>query len=76
MKTKTLAHFGFEAAFDLQPGVAEIDQETNLDAAGVQVIDQLGLMFRGQRSDDLKLNQNFLFNQNVGEEFTDILAPE
>lgn len=49
-------------ALDFQPGISEIDQKSDLDAAGLQIVDQLGLMLWSKSFYRFQFDDYFLFN--------------
>ena len=53
-------------AFVLEAGVAEVDEQPDLDAGGIQVVDDLRLMFRGSGFDRFQFNDDFVLDKNVG----------
>ena len=52
-------------AFVFEFGVAEVDEETDFDPGGVQIIDDLCLVFGGNGFDCLQLDDHFLFNKYI-----------
>jgi hypothetical protein len=59
---------------DLQSWSPEVDQEADLDGGGFQVVDDLGLMLRDERSDRFDLNEHTLIDNDVGNESPDFLS--
>ena len=52
-------------------GLPEIDKQTNLDTRSVQVVDDLGDVFRYKRFRRLQFNYHFTFNHDIREELPD-----
>ena len=63
-------------ALEFEARVSEVDQEPNLDTRGVEVIDDLSFVLRGDGLDRLELDQHSLFNEKVGVEVAYGLTPE
>ena len=63
-------------ALEFESRVAEVDQEPNLDSRGVEVVDDLSFMLRGDGLDRLELDKHFLFDEEIGVEIAYGLAPE
>ena len=46
-------------------GVAEVDEQADFDAGGVQIIDDLRLVFRGDGFDRFQLDDHLFLNENI-----------
>jgi hypothetical protein len=57
-------------------GIAEVDQQTYFNPGGVQIIDDLCLMFRGDGFDGFQFDDYLLFNEYIRIKVTNALAPE
>ena len=57
-------------------GAAEVDQQTDFDAGGVKVVDDLRLMFGGDGFDGFQFNDDFLLNEYIRIEVAHALPPE
>src|SRR3990170_8552511 len=54
-------------AFDLKPAGSEVEQKADLDAGGLQVVQQLGFVSAGQALDRLDLANDPTINEDVRE---------
>jgi hypothetical protein len=54
----------------------KVDQETNFDSGGLQVVDDLCLVFWDERSDRFDLNQDTTLYKDVGNECPDLVSPK
>src|SRR3989304_6934303 len=62
-------------AFDLKPAGSEVEQQADLDAGGLQVVQQLGFVSAGQALDRLDLANDPTINEDVREVDADLLTP-
>lgn len=58
-----------EEAFDLQPGVAEVNQQAEIQSSRLEIIQTLRTVDIIQRSDRFQLNQYSVLYQQVGSIF-------
>ena len=61
-------------AFEFEFWVSEVDEETDLNAGRVEVVDDLGLMLGKDGFHGLEFDEDFVFHQEVGIEGPDVFA--
>jgi hypothetical protein len=63
-------------AFEFEFWVSEVDEETDLNAGRVEVVDDLGLMLGKDGFHCLEFDEAFVFHQEISIEDPDVLAPK
>ena len=61
-------------AFEFEFGVSEIDEETDLNAGRVEVVDDLGLMLGKDGFHCLEFDEDFVLHQEISIEDPDVFA--
>ena len=68
--------FASGEAFEFEFGVTKVDEQSNLDAGRVQIIDDLGFMLRGESFHRFEFDDHLFFNQEISIKFTNRLLPK
>ena len=63
-------------AFVFEFGASEVDEQANFDPRGVQIIDDLCLVFGSDGFDSFQLDNHLLFNEKIGKKVAHAFTPK